>query len=140
MSSETALCYAWVNSTLQADSALMAAATGGVWQGAADSGTQPPFVVYARQSGVDVMTSNAIRLWASMLLQIKLLGPTANYAALVTGANRIDALFGSVRDVGLASGGILSCYREQEFAMNEVVAGVAWLSLGGLYRINVQGQ
>ncbi len=136
--SETAQAYQWVDSTMRADSALMSAAVGGIWQGMADIGTQPPFVVYARQSGADVLTMNAVRLWASILLQIKAVGPTSNYATLVTMANRIDALFKDVRSVGLAQGGILSCYREQEFAMGELVAGAQW-EKGGLYRIALQG-
>jgi|SRR5579859_3410459 len=141
MSSEIAMCYAWVDSTLRADSALMAAATGGVFQGMADIGTAPPFAVYARQSGSDVMTSAAVRLWASILLQIKAVGPTSQWAAIVVIANRIDELFKDVRSVALATGGVLSCYREQELAMGDPpIAGQAWTNLGGLYRIALQGQ
>ncbi len=101
MASEVAMAYAWINSTCQADSALMAAAVGGIWQGMADIGTQPPFVVYGRQADSDVDTVNKVRLWASMLVQIKAVGPVAQWAALVIIANRIDALFKSVRSAGI---------------------------------------
>src|SRR5579859_2414003 len=141
MSSEIAMAYGWVNSVLVADSALMAAATGGVWQGMADIGTAPPFVVYARQADSDVDTLSKIRLWASILLQIKAVGPTAQWAAIVVIANRIDELFKNVRTVALSAGGVLSCYREQELAMDDPpIAGQAWTNLGGLYRIALQGQ
>lgn len=142
MSSEVAMAYAWIDSTLRADSALMVAATGGVWQEVADIGTQPPYVIYAKQSDIDVSTANAIRLWASMLMQIKAVGPTAQWAAMVIIANRIDALFKDVRDVGLVgSAGVLNSHREQQIAMGDpLIAGVAWTNLGGLYRINLQGQ
>lgn len=137
---ETTQAYAWVDSTMRADSALMAAAVGGVWQGDADIGTTPPFAAYSRQAGSDVMTLQAIRLWSSILLQIKAVGPVSGYAALIVIANRIDALFKRVGPVGLAGGGgVLSCYRESEFELAEIVNGAMWSNLGGLYRIDLQG-
>lgn len=140
MASELAMAYAWIDSTLRADSALMAASSGGVWQGAADIGTLPPFTLYARQSDLDVQTVNAVRIYASLLIQIKAIGPASVYSALVTIANRIDALFDGKRNVGLPVGGVLESYREGQFELPEVIApGVLWTSLGGLYRINVQG-
>ncbi len=140
MSSEVAMAYAWVDSTCRADSALMAAATGGVWQEVADIGTQPPFVIYAKQADSDVMTSAAVRLWASILLQIKAVGPVANWAAIVIIANRIDELFKDRHSVGLPGGGVLDSHREQQIAMGDPpVAGAAWTNLGGLYRIALQG-
>ena len=141
MSSETAAAFQWVASTMQADTALMAAATGGVWNGTADIGTAPPFASFGRQSGIDVTTMTKVRLWAEILLQIKAVGPNSGYAALVIIANRIDELFKDRRNVGLPSGGILACYREQELAYEEpsLINGVAWSNLGGLYRIELMG-
>jgi len=141
--SEVAQAYTWVSTTMQADSALMAAATGGVFREYAPIDTIPPFALVAQQAGVDVLTVNAVRLFVRLLLQIKMLGPSGsggNYAALVTGADRIDALFRSVRSVGLAgSGGVLDCYREQTIAYGEIVNGAPWSHLGGLYVIELQG-
>jgi hypothetical protein len=139
--SEIAQAYAWVYSTMSADTALMAAATGGIYQGMADIGTQPPFVIYARQSDIDVSTSAAVRLWSSILLQIKAVGLAANWAAMVIIANRIDALFKNVRSTGLPQGGVIACYREQQIALDDPpIAGAQWTNLGGLYRIALQGQ
>jgi len=138
--SETAQAFAWVDATMRADSSLMAAAVGGVHQGFADIGTVPPFVSYGRQSGSDVTTVNQIRLFVHILLQIKAVGPIANYAALVVIADRIDALFKDKRNIGLASGGILACYRDSELAYDDPpVNGAAWANLGGLYHIELQG-
>lgn len=136
--SETAQAFGWLYSTMVADSALMAAATGGVFQGFADLATVPPYVLYIQQSNVDTLTLNARRLFTRGLFQIKAVGPTANYAALVTIADRIDALFKSVSSVALSSGGILECYREQSLAYDELVNGQAWSHLGGLYNIDLQ--
>lgn len=137
--SETAQAFQWSIATIRADSALMAAATGGVWQGAADSGTPPPVVIVDQQVAADRLTMNAVRLFTDILLQIKAIGPVSNYGALVTIADRIDALFKRVGPVGLASGGVLSCYREQSLSYNEIIGGVAWAHLGGLYRVQLQG-
>jgi hypothetical protein len=137
--SETAQAFNWTVTAMQADSALMAAAIGGVWQDYAPIGTAPPFVIVSQQVSNDVLTVNAVRLFTNKLMQIKAIGPAANFAALVTIADRIDALFKSVRDVGLGVGGVLSCYREQEISYSELINGAQWSHLGGLYAINLQG-
>src|SRR2546430_4332657 len=41
---------------------LMAAATGGVWQGFANIGTVGPYALYVQQSSADTLTANARRL------------------------------------------------------------------------------
>ena len=127
---------------MQADSALMAAATGGVFREYAPMDTVPPFVIVQQQSSVDVNTMNGTRLFTNKLMQIKALGPSGpggNYTALVTICDRIDALFKNVRDIGLPSGGVLACYRESEIAYGEIVNGQPWSHLGALYRIELQG-
>src|SRR6266568_4228709 len=122
--SETAQAYQWAASTMQADSALMAAATGGIYREYAPLDTVAPFVIVQQQVATDVLTVNAVRLFVSILLQIKALGPSGqggNYGALITIADRIDALFKSVRSFGLSSGGVLACYREQSITYSELV-------------------
>ena len=137
--SETAQAFNWTVTTMQADSALMAAAPGGAWQGFAPIGTTPPFALVAQQVATDVLTMNAVRLFVHLLLQIKAVGPSNNYAALVTIADRIDALFKNQRNVALSSGGVLASYREQSLAYDELVNGAQWSHLGGLYHIELQG-
>ena len=129
---------------MQADSALMTVAVGNIWLSFAPIGTVPPFVIMNQQSATDVLTANAVRLFTDILLQIKMIGPAsgvvgANYGALIQGADRIDALFKSVRSVGLASGGVLCCYREQIVSYSELINGAAWHHLGGLYHIELMG-
>lgn len=137
---EVAQAFQFVDATMRADTSLMSVATGGVWQGRADAGVIAPFAQYGQQTGTDVLTLNAVRLWSSILMQIVAIGPSNNFAALVTIANRIDALFGRAGPIGLSQGGVLSCYREQPLALDEpLVNGQAWSRLGGLYRIALQG-
>jgi len=139
---ETAQAYQWVASTMQSDAPLMVAAVGGVWREYAPVDTVAPFALVSQQAGTDMLTANAVRLFVHVLLQIKMIGPSGaggNYAVLVTGADRIDALFKSVRSVGLSSGGVLCCYREQTIAYGELINGQPWSHLGGIYHIELQG-
>jgi len=137
--SELAQALQWAESTMQADSALMTVAVGNIWLAFAPIGTVPPFVIMSQQSATDVLTVNAVRLFTDILMQIKMIGPATNYAAVVAGADRIDALFKSVRSVGLGTGGVLCCYREQIVSYSELINGAAWHHLGGLYHIELQG-
>ena len=140
---EIAQAFNWVVTTLQADSAWVAASTGGVFQGRADIGTIAPYtLVTAQTPGMDVLTVNVKRLFTKITLQIKAVGPMSNYAALVTIADRIDALFGRVGPTALpGQGGVLECFREQAIAYEEprLINGQAWSHLGGLYHIDLQG-
>ena len=134
------MAYQWIMATMKADTALMAAALGGVWNGNADIGTLDPYASFGRSSGSDVLTVNVVRLFTHIILQIKAVGPVANYAAIVTIAQRIDALFGRADHVTLSTGGVLACWREQEIAYDEpLVNGVQWSNLGGLYHVELQG-
>ena len=137
--SEIAQALAWITATSRADSALMAAAVGGTWEQSADFGTAAPYELIVHQAGTDVLTMNAKRLFDHLLFQIKMVGPTAQYAALVTGADRIDALFGDVRNRSLSPGYVLSSYREQPFTYGDIVNGAQWSHLGGIYHISLQG-
>lgn len=139
---EIAQAFQWVVSTLQGDSAWVAASTGGVFQGRADIGTVGPYtLVTAQAPGQDVLTMNVKRLFTKITLQIKAVGPMSRYADLVTIADRIDALFGRVGPTPLPSGGVLESYREQAIAYEEprLINGQAWSNLGGLYHIDLQG-
>ncbi len=143
MSNEIALAAGWIATTAQSDSALTSAATGGVWQDKADIGVTAPYLLYAFHSGTDTATANAHRLFSRMLWQIKAVGPVSQYSTLVTIANRIEHLFGGdglgVRSVGLSSGGVLESWRNQPLSYPDEVNGVAWVHLGGLYMIDLQG-
>ncbi|SRR6266487_2266770 len=139
--SEIAQAFTWVSTTMQSDAPLMAAAVGGVWREYAPVDTVAPFVIVSQQAGTDVLTANAIRLFVDILLQIKMIGPSGpggNYAALIAGADRIDALFGRTGPIGLSSGGVLSSFRESTIAYGELINSQPFSHLGGLYRIALQ--
>lgn len=138
---ESYQAYVWIRSEAAADSQLVAAASGGIYQGMASLGVISPFMSYNRQAGTDTNTVNQIRLYASILMQIKMVGPSSAMDTLNAGALRIDALFADRRNVGFSQGGVLSCYRESEVAYEDPkpINGVQYSHLGGLYRISLQG-
>jgi hypothetical protein len=77
-----------------------------------------------------------------MLFQMKMVGFATDYDNLVSGANRIDALFGDVQSVALPDGGtMLACWRENPIAYPDpkLVDGKQVRHLGGLYHIELKG-
>lgn len=130
MAEEVTTGYTFLYTTLHGDATLMALITG-VYRNLAPPGSLPPYVIIGHQAGHDVMTANAWRVFTSDIYQVKVIGPESTYeTALVPAANRIDALLGRT-----SIPGVLACYREQQFALFELVNGVAWLNLGGMFRI-----
>jgi hypothetical protein len=136
---EVVQAYQWIIATQKADTALTAKAVGSCWQEFAPMGTLAPYTLTVEQANTDVLTMNAYRVFASLLLQIKAVGPSANFDDLTIIANRIDALFGRVKNIPLSPGYMLSSYRESEISNGELVNGASWSNLGGLYRVLVQG-
>lgn len=138
--SEITLAYKFIVAAMKADTALMAAATGGVHQGFAPIGTTAPYALVTKQSDRDVLTMNATRVFSHMLLQIKAVGLTSDYDTLEIIANRIDALFGREGASTPATGGIvLETYRESQISYEENTPPGAQIShLGGLYDIDLQ--
>lgn len=139
---ETAQAFKWVLDTAKADAPLVAVATGGFYEGFAPQGTAMPyFLVTAQDPGSDVLSGNRTRLMTHILLQIKVVGLAASYNSLVTGADRIDALFGDMKNVALSPGSMIACWRENEIAYPDpkLIDGKQVRHLGGLYHIELKG-
>lgn len=136
---EIVQAFQWVDTTIRADTALMTAATGGVFQGIADISVVAPYASYRQQSSMDVLTMNAVRLFNRIVMQIKGVAPSSKYATLITIADRIDELFKRVGPVTLPTGGVLEAHREQIISYEELTSGVQYCHLGGLFLIELQG-
>ena len=137
---EAARAIQFITATLTGDAQAMAAAPGGVWEGMAPPGTPTPYYVVSHQGDGDILTANARRLGNSAVYQIVAYAPASAYPALVTAADRIDALFGRIPSTPGAlptSGGVTieSCYREQQVALSELVGAIQWNRAGGLFRL-----
>ena len=138
----------WVHTTLANDSTLATLAPGGVWRNIAPeydpnnaTATLPtPFIVFGWQGGVDTNTATAQRLISRNLWRIEAIGPTEHYAAIAQAADRIDALVSLVRNSTGSDYYMLACYRESPLDRDEMVDGIQWSHVGGLYRLILQMQ
>jgi hypothetical protein len=134
---ETGIALEWFTTMLANDNALLELAPGGVHRSMAPPGTTPPWVIVAFQSGQDVLTMNAYRVMSNLLWQIKVVGPADLTSQLIAAAARIDDLIGLAS--GTATGGlVLSCFRDSPLQLDELVNGVLWSNIGGLYRPYIQ--
>ncbi len=138
---EILLAYEFLTTTLNADSTLTGLVTGGIWRGSAPVEAVPPYVVMNLQAGSDVLTLNGVRIYDSLLFQIKTIGPAVQTTTLLSAANEIDSLLKRTSGVPLTTdglGAILACFRESPMQLDELVNGELWTQLGGMYRIQIQ--
>lgn len=127
--------YAWLALILSGDSTLSGYAPGGVWRAYAPPGTATPFVILQHQGGGDVITVNAYRIMSDQIFQVKAVGPGSDMERLVNAAKRIDTLLGGPTSGSIPEGSVLSCNREEEIDLPEVVDGEYWQASGGLHRL-----
>jgi hypothetical protein len=135
-SHEVSLGFAWIYSTLAGDSTLSATLTGGVWRALAPPSTIAPYVVMIYQAaGKDSVAFRGTRAYSDLLYQVKAVGPSNNYAALVSLSARIDTLLTLATQVAVTGGTILGCYRSAPLQIDEMVDADLWSNIGGLYRL-----
>src|SRR5260221_11377473 len=60
------------------------------------------------------------------------------YAALITLAVRLEALFGNTRQASTSNVRVPAAVRGQEINYAEIVNGAVWSHIGGLYRLETQ--
>ena len=51
---------------------------------------------------------------------------------------RIDQLLGGPTSGSVADGAILCCYRQAPLALEELINGELWTTLGGLYHVTIE--
>src|SRR5258708_13338587 len=89
---EVLLALEWLTTTLNADSTLTGLVTGGIWRGSAPVETVPPYIVMNFQAGSDVLTLNGVRIYDSLLFQVKVIGPGTITTTLLPPPNKINSL------------------------------------------------
>lgn len=114
----------------------MAAVTG-VYSDIAPQGTKFPYVIFSFQGGHDVSTVNALRIWSSLLYQVKAVTDSPSFGSIAGIVRQIDILLH--RASGAPTGGVVvSCDRQDPLRYVEFTNGEQYLHLGGLYRLQVQ--
>lgn len=128
---ETAIRAALVN-----DATLAALATSGVWNGAADQGTECPFVVFNEQSGSSPYLFGDRKALLDYTFIVK--GVTEGYATLLAG--QIDkAIDDALTAAKLTVTGysVLVCRRTRNVNYSEVDHGRSFRHRGGEYAIQL---
>lgn len=135
---EITLGFEWLYSVLSTDSTLQGYAPGGVYRSLAPPSTASPYVILIYQAGTDAVNFGGGRAYASMIYQVKAVGPASNTAGIMNAAARADGLITTGAQVSITGGTILSSFREQPLQIDELVNGEQWSNFGGLYRILVK--
>lgn len=139
MAHETGLGLIWLVATLEPDAELAGYAPGGVHRGTAPVGTPTPYVIIGQQSGHDITTANAVRIFSRVQYQIKACGPASQTADIVAAAGRIDDLIDGKRSQAVAGGLILDSSRDEPLAYDEDEPdGTKFSHFGGLYSLEIQ--
>lgn len=142
---ELSLAAKWLTTKLTGDTALMAAATGGVWDTLAGD-ADPPFVVFEIQSPADVLVVGSQRLLVNLEALVRVIDQGDSYDDLDTAATRIYALLDRVESEPVyASDGVtvaadVSCFRTEAYldAYQDEVTKQQYRHKGGLYQIAVR--
>jgi hypothetical protein len=135
---EVLTAQAWIDDLLEGDTALMADATGGVWDGPADTGTPYPIVRYESLSTRIVGTATGGgEVMLNSLWLVRGVIDGNSYAPLLGIAERIQALLAGSETTVTSLGTIESCVREEAFQQAEETGGKQYRHLGGIYRVYV---
>jgi hypothetical protein len=138
---EIMLGFQFLQFVLTADATLMGYVAGNVFRSLAPATTQPPYIIYGYQSGLDVLTVSAVRLTSNLLYRVEVCGPASMDVTLAAAAAEIDKVL--KRPVGIpitpdGLGAILAAYRESPLIVDSEVNGEVWSNIGGLYRLDIQ--
>lgn len=129
----------WIRDLLHADSALMAAAPGGIFDGPAQGNAPYPLCEILMQSSVGVIGVGGVEVMQNQLWIVRGVTEGTSYVPLAVIAQRSHALLHGARTVVVSNGTIESCTRVQQLRQQSVQGGRQLRYLGGVYRIYVQG-
>lgn len=134
---ETLVAESWLYSVLTGDAGLNTVVGGRVYSYVAPQGAAMPFVIYQQQGAHDVAGVGPVRIMASMLYTVKVVGEGASFAAIEAAANRIDAVLQAASGSNVR-GVVVSCVRESPFSLVESTPQGQFRHLGGIYRVYAQ--
>ncbi len=139
MSSPSKVASTWLYTSLAGDAAIAAAAVGGVHEGIAPQDTPYPYLSFQYQDrgGRDVRVVGPSRLWSDLLILVKAVVEGTDASVAEQLAADVDRVINSKS--GAAAGGrVVSCVREQPFALSPREYGIDYRQRGGIYRLQVQ--
>lgn len=125
----------WLYERLSGDATLAALVGGRVYSTVAPQGAVYPFVLYSLLYSADVATANNTRVFARLSYVVRAVGQTASNASLEAIADRVDVALQRI-DAPTA-GAHAEAGRERAFFLGEIVDGVQYRHVGGVYRLLV---
>ena len=127
---------AYIVTKCTADSALKAAAPGGIHWGVGPDDAQTPFLVYFLASGVDVKSQGKIQVYSDCVYTIKDVAEAKKRAQLETILLRLTALFNSVDSD--ANADYLKMYRADLVSYPETIDAKLWQHHGARFAFGPQ--
>lgn len=140
MTSEVIVAEAWLYQTL-ADA--FTADSLQVYSGAGPQDAEYPFIVFAHLHSYDLAGVGVFRYLTQAEYVVRAAARDESWTTVLAYANTIDAALHGKKGidvpVGLATGRVLSCIRTEPFMQRETADGQVYVSLGGVYQLNMQG-
>lgn len=133
----------WLNDTLTADAALLAALGGGdaasrIGEGSLPFGTTWPVVTWTVIEPSQVNGVGMTEIMARVPFTIKAVTKGQSYAPLVSVVQRIHALIASKANVAVSQGLLVTCERVGGIQYPERTEGIEYRHLGGQYVAHAQ--
>ena len=127
----------WIRGRLASDATITSVVGNRIFHGVAPTGTPFPFIVYQMISpGSHRYAMNGNHGWSDPQFQVKGVSKDSS-TDLETIADQIHTLIH--HQSGSAQGGtILRCIRTESIDQPDLIDGVRYFNLGGVYRITVQ--
>jgi hypothetical protein len=134
-STETAVVFAWIESTLSGDTTLQGLAPGGIIQTFPMPGTTTPYMLVKFLSGKDYTVFGGGRAYSDMRFRVLVVGPIGSQQTLASAAARIETLLTIISQTSVTGGTIIGSFREQPASGDEWVDSGKWHTDGAEYCI-----
>lgn len=134
-STETAITFAWIESTLSGDTTLQGYAPGGILQTFALPGTTAPYMLVKYLSGKDYPVFGGGRAYSDMRFRVLVVGPLGSQQTLASAAARIETLLTVTSKTAVTGGAIIGSFRDQPASEDEWVDSAKWHVDGAEYCI-----
>lgn len=127
----------WLFQILSNDSILRNFVNDRIYGYLAPQKSDLPFIIFSKQSGVDIRGVGPSRIMSDLLYQVKVVDYGRSPQKSKNIGDRLDVLLQGASGT-LNDGTILMCVREQIIEYIEFVDGIPLHHLGGLWRIFVR--
>lgn len=132
----------WIYPVLSADTAgagslgvLSPGITSRVYDtNAPHTATFPYIVFHLQAAGEDLMTMQAHRIWAQLLMTVKVVGKEQAFSVLSPIMGRVDFLIHAKVATVAGAGELFAFYRDRPIRFSEKDSGITYQHVGGVYR------